>query len=112
MNISLAQCNSVCSFHVLMVMSVSFVHEQKPGYWYQQQLIPGVRLPAGDLMPNTFVPQLNPGMRQGAGRSMPNSLGKVQHVSSFNICIYKHDIHGQYYPLNGVLTCVTKDNEC
>lgn len=63
-----------------MVMSVFSVYEQQPGYWYQQQLIPGVTLPAGAPMPNTFVPLLFAGVRPGAGVSMPNSLCEVQLV--------------------------------
>ncbi|KAK1367957.1 hypothetical protein POM88_034049 [Heracleum sosnowskyi] len=53
----------------------------EPGYWYQQQAIPGVTLPAGAPMPNTFVPQgplLLPGMKLGAEASMPNSWCEIQ----------------------------------
>ncbi|XP_074338881.1 polyadenylate-binding protein 4-like [Apium graveolens] len=57
----------------------------KPGYWYQQQLNSGVRLPAGAgaPIPNTFVPQPFPGMSPGAGASMPNSWCEIQMESLY-----------------------------
>ncbi|KAK1381123.1 hypothetical protein POM88_027867 [Heracleum sosnowskyi] len=54
----------------------------EPGHWYQQQLIPGVRLPARAPIPNTSVPQLFTGMTPGTGSSMPNSSCKL-HMKNF-----------------------------
>ncbi|KAK1369332.1 hypothetical protein POM88_035424 [Heracleum sosnowskyi] len=54
----------------------------EPGHWYQQQLIPGVRLPARAQIPNTSVPQLFTGMTPGTGSSMPNSSCKL-HMENF-----------------------------
>lgn len=56
----------------------------EPGYWYQQQVIRGVTLPAGAPMANTFVSQGSqflPGMRPGAGAS--NSWCEIEMESLY-----------------------------